>query len=115
MAVTSERILGCRLTDEALSDSRLYFFNIYYLFIYLVAPGFNCSMRDLLCVMWNHSLGPMDSGCGLWAQHLWGTSLDAPQWDLSSLTRDQTSHVPCIVRQILNHWTTREVPLWFSC
>ena len=27
----------------------------------------------------------------------------------SSWTRDLT-HVPCIVRQILNHWTTREVP-----
>ena len=25
--------------------------------------------------------------------------------DLSSLTRDQT-HVPCIVKQTLNHWTT---------
>ena len=30
-------------------------------------------------------------------------------WDLSSPTRDRT-HVPCIGRQILNHWTTREVP-----
>ena len=29
-------------------------------------------------------------------------------WDLNSLTRDQTC-VPCIGRQILNHWTTREV------
>ena len=28
---------------------------------------------------------------------------------LGSLTRDGT-HVPCIGRQILNHWTTREVP-----
>ena len=28
-------------------------------------------------------------------------------WDLSSLTRDRT-HVPCIGRRILNHWTTRE-------
>ena len=27
----------------------------------------------------------------------------------SSLTRDHT-HVPCIAWQILNHWTTREVP-----
>ena len=27
----------------------------------------------------------------------------------SSQTRDQT-HVPCIGRRILNHWTTREVP-----
>ena len=30
-------------------------------------------------------------------------------WDLSYLTRDQT-HVPCIGRQILNQWTTKEVP-----
>ena len=30
-------------------------------------------------------------------------------WDLSSLIRDQT-HIPCIVRQILYHRTTREVP-----
>ena len=30
-------------------------------------------------------------------------------WDLTSPTRDQTC-VPCIARQILNHWTTREVP-----
>ena len=31
-------------------------------------------------------------------------------WDLSSPTKDQT-HIPCIGRQSLNHWTTREVPL----
>ena len=31
-------------------------------------------------------------------------------WDLRSLTRDRT-HAPCVGgRQILNHWTTREVP-----
>ena len=30
-------------------------------------------------------------------------------WGLSSQTRDPT-HVPCIARQILNHWVTREVP-----
>ena len=31
--------------------------------------------------------------------------------DLSSLSRDQTC-APCIARQILNHWTTREVPFY---
>ena len=31
-------------------------------------------------------------------------------WDLSSLTRVWT-HVPCIGRQILMHWTTRKVPV----
>ena len=30
-------------------------------------------------------------------------------WDLSSLTRDQTC-TPCLGRQSLNHWTTRELP-----
>ena len=30
-------------------------------------------------------------------------------WDLSSPTRDQT-HILCIERQSLNHWTVREVP-----
>ena len=30
-------------------------------------------------------------------------------WDLSSLTKGWT-HVPCIARQILHHWTTRGVP-----
>ena len=30
-------------------------------------------------------------------------------WDLNSPTRD-LAHVHCIGRQILNHWTTREVP-----
>ena len=30
-------------------------------------------------------------------------------WDFSSLTRAQT-HIPCIGRQILNHWSTREDP-----
>ena len=29
-------------------------------------------------------------------------------WNLSSPTRDRT-HIPCIARKILNHWTTREV------
>ena len=34
-------------------------------------------------------------------------------WDPSSPTRDQT-HVLCIARRILNHWTTKEVPLLFN-
>ena len=35
--------------------------------------------------------------------------LVAPQRVGSSQTRDRT-HVPCIGREILNYWTTREVP-----
>ena len=46
------------------------------------------------------------SSCIAWAQLLHG------MWDLSSLTRDWTC-VPCIGRQTLNHWTTREVPALF--
>ena len=42
------------------------------------------------------------SSCGSRAQLPHGT------WDLNSLTRDQ-SHVPCIARRILSHWTTREI------
>ena len=37
------------------------------------------------------------------------TSLLQGMWDLSPPTRDPT-HVPCIARQILNHWTIRQVP-----
>ena len=33
-------------------------------------------------------------------------------WNLSSLTRNQTC-IPCTARQFLNHWTTREVPVWY--
>ena len=33
-------------------------------------------------------------------------------WDLSPLIRDRT-HTPCIGRRSLNHWTAREVPLYF--
>ena len=67
----------------------------------------------------------------MWALSLWHESFPscgvlAPEHGLSSgdalcklswsaareicfLTRDQT-HVPCIARQILNRWTTKEVP-----
>ena len=37
------------------------------------------------------------------------TGLVAPQHVGSSQTRDQT-HVPCIGRSVLSHWTTREGP-----
>ena len=38
-----------------------------------------------------------------------GLSFAMGMRNLNSLTRDPT-HVPCIRRQILNHWTAREVP-----
>ena len=42
---------------------------------------------------------------------IWGEQfqLQCSMWDLSSPTRDWT-HILCIARQILNHWTTKEVP-----
>ena len=54
------------------------------------------------------ALGTGDfSSCSMWAQQLQCTELVAP-WHLrSSQTRDWT-HVPCISRQILYHWPTRE-------
>ena len=48
--------------------------------------------------------------CGAWAQLLRCINLVALRHVGSSWTRDQTC-VPCIGRQILNHWTIREVPL----
>ena len=63
-------------------------------FIYLTASGLSCGTQNLHCVMWN-----LTEAQGL------------PQglWNLSSPTRDRT-WIPCITKQILNHWTTREVP-----
>ena len=39
---------------------------------------------------------------------VWGLSCPHGMWDLSSLIRDWT-HIPCLARQILNHWTTSKV------
>ena len=51
---------------------------------------------------------------GARTQWLWHIGLVA-MWHLgSSWTRDRT-HGPCIGRQILNHWTTREVLNLHSC
>ena len=59
------------------------------------------------------------STCDPWAQlrlmgsrvqaQLWHRGLVSPWHVESSWTRDRT-HFPCIGRQILNHWTPREVP-----
>ena len=48
------------------------------------------------------------SYCRVQAPQLWHTGLVAPQHVEFSLIKDQTC-VPCIGRQILNHWTTQEV------
>ena len=56
------------------------------------------------------------ASCGIALVHWlssWGTGLVASQLVGSSQIRDWTC-VPCIIRWILNHWITREVP-WFHC
>ena len=51
-------------------------------------------LKKKLCVFWLH----------------WVFVATLPlMWDLNSLTRDLT-HTPCIGRQVLHHWATREVP-----
>ena len=80
------------------------------LFIFLVALGLSRIMQDLCCIMRDLALQLMDSlvvarrlsSCRARASWLYS------MWDLHSLTRDAT-HIPCIARLILNHWTTREV------
>ena len=49
------------------------------------------------------------SSCCTQTQWLWLMGLVVPQHVGSSWTRDQTG-VPCIARETLNHWTTREFP-----
>ena len=67
--------------------------------------GLSCGTQDLTLRLagfssygtWAHF------SCGAWALLLQG------MWDLNSMTRERT-HIPCIGRWILNHWTTRKVP-----
>ena len=51
------------------------------------------------------------SCCGAWTPECWFSSCGAwavsPWHEGSSLAGDQT-HVSCVTKQILNHWTTRE-------
>ena len=72
------------------------------LFIYLAAVGLNRSTRDLRHIMQDLSL--QTDILQLWCEDL---VCFAAHGGHSSLTRNQTC-VPCIVRQILNLWTTRK-------
>ena len=62
----------------------------------------HCRARALECTGF--------SCCSSRAQWLWHECLVAPKHVESSRTRDWT-HVPCIGRWILNHWTTRELQI----
>ena len=79
----------------------------FFFLIYLAALRLSCGMWDLC--MWCRL-----SSCGAQAPEHAGSVVVAQAellqniWDLSSLTRDWT-HIPCVARQILYYWTTREV------
>ena len=53
-------------------------------------------------------------GCGVWVLQHWPCSCSmwalqlCDTWDRISPTKNRT-HVPCIGKRILNHWTTRNV------
>ena len=100
-----------------------------FLFFFLAMSGLSCSTR-YLCSGTQAPLQLWWEGfraCGLSSWWHKGSLVEACRlrkfqhaglvtrsvWDLSSLTRDQT-HVPCIGRQTLNHWITREVFPQFS-
>ena len=75
-----------------------------FLFFISFALGLSCIVQDF-------SLQPTDSLVVASGLPSYGTQayLLHGMWDLSSLTRDWT-HIPCIAKWILNHWTTRKVP-----
>ena len=92
-----------------------------FLFFFLLCWVFIASHRlSLVAAIWDYcSLRQMDfslprllllqsTGSRAQAQQLWCTGLAAPRPVGSSWTRDRT-HVPCIGRRILIHWTTRQV------
>ena len=92
--------------SRQISSVQLYFFNLC-LFIWL-HQGLAVARRisAVSCVIFH---------CGTQALTSWSVLAWFFQgiWNLSSLTRNWT-YVLCIGRQILNHWTTRKVPLCHS-
>ena len=63
------------------------------LFIWLlVYLGLSCLTQDPHCIVWDLSLGRMDSLIGIQrlSSHSKWASLPSGTWDLSSLTRNQT-------------------------
>ena len=87
--------LSCRSEGYSLADVHWLLTAV----VSLVAePGFwGCKALAVAA----HGLQSMDSA-------VWYTGLVAPWHVESSQTRDQNC-VPCIGKQVLNHWTTREV------
>ena len=87
----------------------------------------NCSLhtvksflkKKFICAFWLHRVLIVAHGLSIEVQGLlsccrtWTQQLQHSMLDLTSPTRNQTL-VPCIGRQILNYWTTREVPHAYS-
>ena len=92
----------------------LFYFYLFYFYIWLrqvlvEALGiFHCTAGFSLVVACGFFFSLVEarglSSCGMRAY------LPRGMWNLSSPTRDRT-HVPCIGRRILYHWTTRQVPI----
>ena len=83
--------------------------------VFIAGPGFTELQQagvTLHCGAWASHCGGFSCygarALATWAWQLWFVGLVASGHVASSQTRDRTS-VPCIGRQILNHWTTREV------
>ena len=85
--------------------------------LFLAALGLHCFVRAfsscdqqrLLLVAVHRLLLLRSTGAVVVARGLWSMGLVARRHVESSQTRDLT-HVACIGRQVLNYWTTKEVP-----
>ena len=76
--------------------------------------GFSCCRTQALectgfssCGAWPQRM--QLAGSRAWTQYLWHTDFVVPWNVASSQPRDWTGGL-CIAKQILNHWTNREVP-----
>ena len=69
-------------------------------------PSLWCTGFSLLWLLLWRSMGSRVHGL----QQLWHMSLVALQHVKSSRIRDK-NHVPCVGRQILNHWTSKEAQI----
>ena len=111
-----------------MGDGPLYFFKSFFLFLFIFGCiGLGCWLFlaggcSLVAVCWasrcsvfslqstgsgTRASAVLVQGSRAQAQWLWHTGPIAPQPVGSSPAKDRTC-VPCIVRQIPNHWTTRE-------
>ena len=91
--------------------SFLCFLIFLFMYLFLAAQAFSsCSEWELLFSCGAHTCHHSGfSCCGEQAQQVRCTGLVAP-WHVESYQTRNRTCVPSICREILNHWTTREVP-----